>query len=397
MKINARIQNLFTFLAVFALTLELICRLLPSENREKKGWFDVTVTQATKRAPWYQGYQADHGQLRRNFRAYEIYGLDPYLGTQIRIDDDGYRRTLQSNWSDPNLRIGVFGGSTVWGGHVPDEQTIPSWLSQSLSEKFNRFEVLNYAEVGFVFSQELHRAIRILYSDRVSESPVPKVMVFVNGINDALAALNNLSHGIEKPSGLPWEYEKYQHLFKLGNTGEVGWSDFFKKSKAVRLFLKATHRWDKKEKARKGYWAEPSPEELLILADQVAKKYVDLIRISHSLLSAEHVQTLFVLQPIMAHKNLLSKEESALYERNLKWQPYLVYVYERISERAMALPSSIAFVNMSHLFKANQTTLYADAIHYSSEGNRLIAQTLASHVAALLDRDVPALRSISGK
>ena len=80
--------------------------------------------------------------------------LRDYSGEFINVRH-GRRRTVgQPRRADRTVH--VFGGSTVFGGEVPDAWTIPSQLQAALNEhEVDEFRVVNYGVPGFTVSDQV--------------------------------------------------------------------------------------------------------------------------------------------------------------------------------------------------------------------------------------------------
>jgi len=370
-----------SFALGFAL-LETTLRLFP-HTAQKKDWFDTTVSDELLEKKWYQEWKDDHSHLKRNFQAYEIYHTAAHSGKHINITKDGYRRTLNKSWPQgvSPSRIGIFGGSQMWGSGARDSFTASSRLSGYLNETFPQLplEVVNYSEVGYVFSQSLHRAIRVLYSDAELDSPAPRIMTFFSVNNDVLAGLDNFSRGVDEPAGLPWEYERFQYLFRLGDTCEVSTMDVFKKFKVVRTGIRAMANlgWIKPEK--KGFWREPTEQQWKLIGRQVAQKYIKQVSVADKTLKGAGVTPVFVLPPILTGKFNLTRSESDIMARNEKILPYLRYTYDQIHQERANLESDVILLNWNSLFATETENIFYDIFHYNEAGHDKIAKAL-SHV-----------------
>ncbi|MBI4404686.1 MAG: hypothetical protein HY537_11020 [Deltaproteobacteria bacterium] len=383
-----RHKRLLILLGLTFVYLEVMLRLIPWEKKTRE-LFVMDRTEEVKATEWYNQWENDHSHLRRTYQAYEIYHLQPFNGIHINIHPDGYRHTWNGAPRERQspIRIGIFGGSTIWGSHARDYFTVPSYVSKSLHSRLSNtpVQVVNYAEIGFVLSQELHRALRLSYSERALDKPLPRIMVFVDGVNDVLSALTNFTHGVGKPAGLPWEYEKYEYLFKLGKTGEIGLSDIFKKVKTVRAGINVAQHVGLAKKDSKNLFIEPTTADFERLSSEVAKTYIELIKAGSQMLSGLGVASVFILQPIMVEKALLSEDERRVFRLNQYWQGYLKEAYRKIREHAKDLPSNVTFYDWGALFAEDNETRYNDILHYSESGNEKIGDRLAG----LLVNSVP--------
>src|SRR5262249_23760855 len=65
----------------------------------------------------------------------------PFSGKYVHVSEAGYRHSKnQGPWppSDENLNIFCFGGSTMFGYGLPDDQTVASCLQESLAAQAKR-------------------------------------------------------------------------------------------------------------------------------------------------------------------------------------------------------------------------------------------------------------------
>ena len=374
---NHSIKRACIFLLVTAAFLEIGLRFLLPENSPGL-LFQMERVADFQALPWAEPWNREHDELRRTFQPYELYRLEEHKGELINVSPDGYRLTKNAS-AVSRAKIGIFGGSTLWGSFARDEHTIASELSLALNQTrpMDSAEVGNFGEVGFVFSQDLHRAIRLRYSGGPSRNDFPQTLIFFGGVNDALAAISNFVHGIDTPAGLPWENQKYRDLFRLGDTGEVAWSDFLWKFKTVRTFvnvfdLHLFHKW-----RAKGQQRPLRQEDYLRISDEVSEKYVHIMVSVNELLKNLELRVIFVLQPILAHKADKTSGEKQVFDKNIEWQNYLKLTFDKIRAEALQERHKAKFVDLSALFANTKQLMFYDAIHYSEEGNKVIGERLA--------------------
>ena len=100
----------------------------------------------------------------------------------VNVDEDGFRMVKdQGPWPpDPSgLNIFVFGGSTTFGYGVADGETWPSRLQELLSTRMNGVRVYNFGRGYYYSTQE-----RILFEQLLVSGYVPRMAIFLDGIND---------------------------------------------------------------------------------------------------------------------------------------------------------------------------------------------------------------------
>lgn len=89
------------------------------------------------------------------------------------------------NRGNDTFRIWFFGGSTMWGFNVSDEETIPSKFAQlyKKASKYNKtLHVTNYGTRSYISFQEMK-----LLQDRLLYEPYPDMTVFLDGLNDVVS------------------------------------------------------------------------------------------------------------------------------------------------------------------------------------------------------------------
>lgn len=109
----------------------------------------------------------------------------PFQGRYFNVREPGYRLIRDPGpWPpDPaSHNVWVFGGSTTFGYGVPDGETIPSFLQESLRRRYPGapVHVYNFGQGYFYSSQEL----ALLRALLASGAPSPEVAVFIDGINE---------------------------------------------------------------------------------------------------------------------------------------------------------------------------------------------------------------------
>ena len=96
----------------------------------------------------------------------------------------GYRRSWNEPVSgfEPQRRIFMFGGSTVWGLGVADDFTIPSALNRLAAGRNASF--VNMGVHGFFSTQEIMKLTLLL-----ARGDTPEAVVLYDGVNDIMNAV----------------------------------------------------------------------------------------------------------------------------------------------------------------------------------------------------------------
>ena len=130
----------------------------------------------------YQRELRESAKMR--WHSYVYYRRKPYNGTHINVDAEGVRYTAFPPADAGRITdlpiVWCFGGSAMWGTGASDTQTIPSHIAN------NGYRVINLAETGYVFTQEL---ITLMLTLR--KYPPPDIAIFYSGVNDVFSAYQN--------------------------------------------------------------------------------------------------------------------------------------------------------------------------------------------------------------
>lgn len=121
---------------------------------------------------------------RENYQPWVIWRSIPFTSTYLNIDNDGIRRTPNSNCVPGAYKVFTFGGSTMWGYKVPDWATVPAYLQDDLSSKMDRpVCTVNLAQIAFVSKQGLLELMTQLQNGNI-----PDLVIFYDGANDVFSA-----------------------------------------------------------------------------------------------------------------------------------------------------------------------------------------------------------------
>ena len=141
-----------------------------------------------------------------------------FQGTYVNVNENGFRESKnQGSWppDEDALNIFLFGGSTMFGYGVLDDQTIGSHLQFLLEQKLNRkVRVYNFGRGDYYSTQE-----RILYESFLTAGVIPDVALFLDGLND----FPNLAN-------VPIFTNRFDHFFAENEPGGADLSFIFNSS-----------------------------------------------------------------------------------------------------------------------------------------------------------------------
>jgi hypothetical protein len=128
---------------------------------------------------------AESRQRPLRFNPYTQFQEKPFRGRFVNVVEPGYRLGRDPGpWpmAQGVHNVWVFGGSTTFGYGLPDQETIPSFLQESLRRRFPGapIRVYNFGQGYFFSAQEL----ALFQSLLAAGSAPPQVAVFIDGINE---------------------------------------------------------------------------------------------------------------------------------------------------------------------------------------------------------------------
>jgi len=182
--------NAVLFLLVLNLVLYVIIKVRqPAPIPFHEGHFDTN-----KLAQAYPGWREEDVKalIRETPRADREFEYEPFTefrerpfrGRFVNVDPAGFRYSKnQAPWPPRvgTLNVFVFGGSTAFGYYLPDDETVPSYLQECLSQLHTSspVAVYNFARPAYISTQEL-----LLFQQLLRHGHVPQVAIFIDGLNE---------------------------------------------------------------------------------------------------------------------------------------------------------------------------------------------------------------------
>jgi lysophospholipase L1-like esterase len=324
-------------------------------------------------ADWVAKYYEEFNECSvEHWTPYVYWSRNPYTGNYINIDDDGLRRTVFKTDSKvkvkKQLRIFMFGGSTLWGTGARDEFTIPSLVGSELSEKGFNVEVLNFGETGYVNSQELIR-----FYTELRKNNLPDLVVFYDGVNDVFSAYQQ---GI---AGNPQNEFNREREFNA-TKGKKKSSRVLIESLMTLSSARFLTGLIKREIKIKQYTEQETDE----LAGETSAIYFENVKLISSLEPEYGFKTLFYWQPIIFNKQSLTRYEQQEIEKVDYIKQFAATVREKIRENLISGYSG-KVQDISDIFKNLKEPVFTDFCHISEYGNSLVAQRIATDIEIALN------------
>lgn len=294
------------------------------------------------------------------------YSFEPYVqfkervqkGKYVNVYDEGFRKIKnQCEWpiNENNFNIFVFGGSTTFGYGVLDEETIPSYLQEKIKKRCQKVCVYNFGQAGYFSTQE-----RIQFEQLILKEQTPKLVLFIDGIND----LYNLK-------GIPLHSNELKR-FMDGNITKNPLKEL-PLSKAIFFF--------DREIRRKSISVSVENETNMDKEINGVKKRMEINRnIIRNISKAYGIKPYFIIQPVPAYKYNLKYHTSynifngkdPITQKSFFTDPVnLEYAYSLLEKDKINNETDIIWLDS---IQENKTeNLYVGAIHYTKEFSEEIA------------------------
>jgi hypothetical protein len=240
-----------------------------------------------------------------------------------------------------DLAVFVFGGSTAFG-HSADHQTIAAYLQGALERVRGGVAVYNFGCVFYYSTQE-----RILFEQLLQAGHVPRVAVFIDGLNDC-------GHAKSEVMGA----ERFQQSFDDKRRWPM--------PPVVKAFRALTG-------------ADRPPAENYSYTDRDVERVLDRYLANKKLIEgmarAYEVSPVFVWQPVPTYK--LESEHYPFTKEQLGRTALTRDAYPRMAERAARTDMGPGFLWLADLQVGFKEPVYVDQVHYSPAFSKAIAEAIA--------------------
>ncbi|QRM89030.1 hypothetical protein FG167_07200 [Lacinutrix sp. WUR7] len=352
-------------IGILLILLECILAAMYTYNDAKKyehkiaGKIEAKVhdnMSATDTKTMYQEYNA----IEMQWTPYLHYSHKPFQGKFNTINNLGQRKTTQHKVNDTlaPIKIFCFGGSTMYGIGTTDETTIPSILSNLLIKAFpdTNFEITNFGVQGYQRDME---AIQL--SQEVLKNNIPDIAIFLDGVNEVLAAFNNNDAGIPTNA--------FNRNMEFNTIRSY--------SKRTQLFLKSSYTYRFVQYLRKKIATPKKSIDVTSLSKKIAANYRNHIIYSDPISANYNFKVFNFFQPTIFTKHILTdfektEKENASFKEALYEETYKIILEDSI------LKNTDSFIDLHLAFDNNSNTLFTDFCHTEEKGNTILAQEMVN-------------------
>jgi hypothetical protein len=255
--------------------------------------------------------------------------------------------------------IFMFGGSTTFGYGVQDSETIASHLQDLVDSDQPPVHVYNFGRAAYTSTQEM-----LLFLSLVRSGYVPKVAIFIDGINDCSSTW--------REDG--WFYgEMFARRIDQSDWGNA-------------LSLAADLPLVKWAMARAGASGQsPSQMAPQDIASFVIANYQKNQRIIRSICSLYGTKPVFVWQPIAIYKYDISRhfmagDKKYGYFQKMPGAAQAVGIYQEVDRMAANRSFGDGFVSMTEVGQDQNRNCYVDVNHYNGPFSAVIAAHILSYL-----------------
>jgi lysophospholipase L1-like esterase len=288
----------------------------------------------------------------------------PLRGKYLNIDAGGFRPVANpASWPVRGevFNVFLFGGSTTFGVGVRDSETIPAYLQNEMAAHCaTPAAVYNFGRLGYFSTQEA-----LLFYRLLSAGTVPRVAIFLDGINDFHAAAGEPDLTAELQSLLTSEQR---------GTGSLRDLPMWRAATLLRQWMASS--------------APPRTStdfEDPRFPSRVAARLRMTEGMIGSLGTQFRVDPVFVLQPVPVYKYDLRYH----FLNGLDYRKYFRYAdgakagYPAVARMRGEFESGGNFLWLADMQEGRTENLYlSDGLHYTAAFNREIAAAIYRFMAA---------------
>jgi lysophospholipase L1-like esterase len=331
----------------------------PSENLLMAYLQDKQLAQEIWRETWTP-------MRHRGWHQFLGWSAWPQTGRHVNIDAQSGRQTWNPAFTPgqaaPSLYM--FGGSALFGVGARDAYTIPSRFSHLLADQGYRFQVFNYGEPGYTFTQGvLHLTLMLREGRR------PAHVIFYEGFNDLYAAHQHGRAGTVHNIAMTKDKLELRYRGLVWNSLVEGFRKYCMTYRAINGAYLYFHPEAKFQEVAATY----SPEQLTQLAKEVAEDFRATLGLLDRLSQAYGFRYLVFWQPCIFTEERRLPQEAHLDPR-LQDQSFGRIAQETVRFlREQPLPH---FYILTGALQDRSQALYFDTAHLLEPGNELVAENM---------------------
>lgn len=322
--------------------------------------------------PWAAEYWEEiHQASPTYFSPYVTWRRSHFRGKYVNVEPTGLRRTVNPNCTPGAAEVWFMGSSTLWGTGARDDQTIPSLFSEQYAKSIGPVCVTNFAEAGWVSTQNVVQLVLALKS----AARRPDLVVFDDGFADVFAVYES------GRADTHMDYDRIREIFNSGirKRGQFG---YLKESATYRLATTIMSRVERlrASAASKGSARKAPARDLDALAQTAVDNYLQNIRLVDALAKGYGFEYLAFWGPVLyAGQKPLAGPERRILESQMAAAPGLAELSRKTYSQMFSQPHD-RLLDLSGVFDSVAADLYLDPSHVTPDGNQLLAARIFEEV-----------------
>lgn len=313
------------------------------------------------------------------FEPYSHWLTKPLAGRYINVDERGFRKTVGQ--VEPNARkILLFGGSTAFCAHAPDNLTIASLLQSKLG---SAYQVVNMGQGGFVSTQEVNLLMRML-----AQGERPYAVIFYDGVNDTFSGVYSPAvprdpHGVRQEEQRRREQRLAQeHAAPL--VSRLG--ALYRDSNVERFVQWVRHKQRDKATSFVGgknieVWEKGIEGDIDRNAELTVRYYLANIDAVWALSRQYGFHPFFFWQPnILTLGRPMTAAEEGILQTVRPVLQRCQRATDSLARKALSGMSAQRAYYIADVFDADPRPVYVDFCHVGPTGNDLVASRIHKHL-----------------
>ncbi|MEM8963579.1 MAG: hypothetical protein AAGD38_19005 [Acidobacteriota bacterium] len=294
---------------------------------------------------------------RHVYRPFTQYVEGATDGTFVNVSEHGYRETGHTLAWPPatdKTNVFLFGGSTMFGYGVADNETLAAALQRQLGDDV---AVYNFGQGAFYSTSE-----RILFAELLLAGHAPDLALFFDGLNE----------------------------FAIGEPIHTGRLIRLFEDRSSTLALRLLRRLPVLKLVSDRLARPPVESDAPVIDpafddDAISgriDRYLGNVALIRALAEVHDVWTHFVVQPVPTHGYDLTHHPFAAWGFEVNSRS--AFGYPRLLDALADLEPGVV-TSLADLQQDSEQALYVDQVHYSPEMNEMIATALVAPVRAALE------------
>jgi len=294
----------------------------------------------------------DARQGTKTYQPYTAWRQNPISLPTLTLDKDGYRVHQQTRKNKPGaVKIGFFGGSTMWGTGVDNTNTIPAIFD----ELTDNYDTYNFGERGYTSRQELALLINL-----INQGKAPDIVVFYDGFNDLWIHCN---YAITRSLNSHQEEPTLRNLVRNASSQSALYANL------VQPFVTFSQRLAKKRVQPDKLACSTDPKRAQAVADMMIANWT----MARQLVTGYGGRFYAFLQPQL-YSGKPRSDYVVLKKKQRGRGSEFQAVYPLLQRQISQIKGQWAF-DLSSAFDGSQP-IYVDDVHVAPVGNKIIAEKI---------------------